>query len=120
MGKTVVLGASTNPERTSYIATLRLVNAGEEVIPLGVKQGSIAGIDIINDFPDYIENVDTLTLYLNPQRQEQYYDYIIALQPKRIIFNPGTENPVLAKLAQEKGIEAEVACTLVMLATGSY
>lgn len=119
MGKTVVLGASTNPARTSYAAIHRLSNAGEEVIPIGIKEGKVADIEIINDRPA-LEEIDTITLYLNPQRQEQYYDYILNLKPKRIIFNPGTENPTLVKLAKENGIEAEIACTLVMLATGVY
>jgi predicted CoA-binding protein len=119
MSKTVVLGASTNPARVSYSAIHRLKNHGEEVIPIGIKKGSVADIDIINDRPS-LEKVDTVTLYLNPQRQEDYYDYILSLQPRRIIFNPGTENPVLVKRAREKGIETEYACTLVMLSTGSY
>ena len=74
---------------------------------------------IQNGQPD-IEGVDTITLYMNPQRQEPLYDYIIGLNPKRIIFNPGTENPVLMKMAKDAGIEPVVACTLVMLATGEY
>ncbi|MEM1328842.1 MAG: CoA-binding protein [Bacteroidota bacterium] len=119
MSKTVVLGASTNPARVSYSAVHRLKNHGEEVIPIGIKKGSVADIDIINERPE-LEDVDTITLYLNPQRQEAYYDYILSLQPRRIIFNPGTENPTLVKKAKERGIDTEYACTLVMLATGAY
>ncbi|MEM8526335.1 MAG: CoA-binding protein [Bacteroidota bacterium] len=119
MSKTLVLGASTNPSRVSYDAVHRLKNAGEEVIPLSNKKGEIADIPILNDTPE-LEGIDTITLYLNPQRQVFYYDYILSLKPHRIIFNPGTENPELSKLAREKGIETENACTLVMLATGTY
>jgi len=119
MSKTLVLGASTNPSRVSYSAVHRLKNAGEEVIPIGNKKGAVADIPIINDTPR-LENIDTITLYLNPQRQEAYYDYMLSLNPRRIIFNPGTENVELSNLAREKGIETENACTLVMLATGAY
>ncbi|MEM0994656.1 MAG: CoA-binding protein [Bacteroidota bacterium] len=119
MSKTIVLGASTNPARVSYQAIHRLKNKGEEVVPIGIKKGSVADIPIINDRPA-VEDVDTVTLYLNPQRQLDYYDYIFSLQPKRIIFNPGTENAELSKLAREKGIASENACTLVLLATDRY
>ena len=119
MKKTLVLGASTNPSRYSNIAVNRLKNSGHEVVPVGIRQGAIAGIDILNGEPD-VEGVDTITLYLNPTRQQPYYDYILGLQPKRIIFNPGTENAELVKLAREKGIETEIACTLVLLSMGTY
>ncbi len=115
----MVLGASTNPARYSYQAVHRLVESGHEVIPIGIKKGSVAGIEIINDRP-LIKELDTITLYLNPQRQEQYYDYIISLKPKRIIFNPGTENFKLAQLAKTEGIETSNACTLVLLSIGQY
>ncbi len=117
--KTVVLGASTNPQRVSYDAIHRLTHAGHEVVPIGIKTGEVAGIAIIQGEPE-LEEVDTLTLYLNPTRQKPYYDYILGMKPNRIIFNPGTENPELAKLARENDIEVSVACTLVMLATGQY
>ncbi len=117
--KTLVLGASTKPERVSHTAVKRLKNAGHEVVPQGIRAGAVAGIDILQGQPD-VQDIDTITLYLNPQRQEEYYDYILGLKPKRIIFNPGTENPELAKLAREQGIEVEIACTLVMLSLGVY
>jgi len=119
MKKTLVLGASTNPTRYSYRATRMLTQYGHEAVPVGIKKGEIAGIEIINGTPES-NDIDTVTLYLNPARQEQYYDYILGLKPKRIIFNPGTENFELAKLAREQGIETEMACTLVMLSTGQY
>ena len=119
MKKTVVLGATPNPERYAYLATSRLKRAGHEVLPVGNKKGDIEGIHIENGTPQY-EGVDTVTLYLNPDNQKPYYDYILSLKPKRIIFNPGTENWELVRLAKEQGIETEIACTLVMLAIGNY
>jgi len=117
--KTLVLGASLKPERYSNIATNRLVKHGHEAVPIGLREGNLAGTTILTGMPA-IEEVDTVTLYLNPKRQEAYYDYILSLEPKRIIFNPGTENPELISLAQKAGIETEIACTLVMLATDVY
>lgn len=117
--KTVVLGATTNPARYSYIATTRLQNHDIEAIPIGIRVGDIKGTEIQQGMPE-LEDVHTVTLYLNPTRQEPYYDYILGLKPKRIIFNPGTENPVLAKKAREQGVETVVGCTLVMLSVGNY
>jgi predicted CoA-binding protein len=117
--KTLVLGASPKASRYSYTAVDSLVGKGHEVIAVGVREGQIRGIEIQTDLPQP-SDLHTITLYLNPKRQEQYYDYILSLAPKRIIFNPGTENPELVSLAKEKGIETENACTLVMLAIGNY
>lgn len=119
MKKTVILGATPNPERYAYLATSRLKKAGHEVLPVGNKKGDIEGIVIENGTPQY-EGVDTVTLYLNPDNQKIYYDYILSLKPKRIIFNPGAENWELVRLAKEQGIETEIACTLVMLSIGNY
>lgn len=119
MKKTLVLGASTNPARYAYLAMHKLKEARHEAIPVGIKIGIVAEELIRNDLPQ-LEDIDTVTLYLNPKRQEEYYDYILNLHPKRIIFNPGTENFVLAKLAEEKGIEVLNACTLVLLSMGKY
>jgi uncharacterized protein len=117
--KTLVLGASPDPKRYSYMATVRLKASGHEVFPVGIKKGAIQGLDIINGTP-HIDEVDTITLYLGPQNQPVYYDYIFSLNPKRIIFNPGTENPWLFSEAEQKGIEALHACTLIMLSVGNY
>lgn len=119
MKRTIVLGASPNPGRISNGAVIKLVNQGFDVIPIGNREGQIAGLDILTGMPE-ISDVHTITLYLNPKRQEQFYDYIIALKPERIIFNPGTENPELVKLAEKNGIETEYACTLVLLALDDY
>lgn len=115
----MVLGASENPARYSFLAVNRLRANGHPVIAIGNKKGQISETPIITDRPEEV-GVDTVTLYLNPVLQKQYYDYILSLQPKRIIFNPGTENEELEELAKEKGIEPIEACTLVLLSTGQY
>lgn len=117
--KTLVIGASENPERYSNIAINRLLQSGHPVVALGHKKGNVQGVEISNS-PQPFTDIDTVTLYLNPTNQNQYYDYILQLQPKRIIFNPGTENLELAKLAQSKGILTEDACTLVLLSLKEY
>lgn len=119
MKKTLVLGATPNPARYAYLATMRLKRYGHEVILLGIRDGNIEGLEIQKGKPA-IEGVDTVTLYLNAQRQRDYYDYIFSLHPRRIIFNPGAENPELLRLAKEKGIETVEGCTLVMLSIGAF
>jgi uncharacterized protein len=119
MKKTIVLGASPNPSRYSNKAVKRLISNGYEPVAIGVRKGEIDGIEIMTDTP-LVRNVHTVTLYLNPERQKPHYDYILSLKPERIIFNPGTENPELMRLADEHKIEVEVACTLVLLAVGEY
>ena len=119
MKKTLVLGASPNPERYAYLATMRLAQHGHEVIPLGTRKGEIQSIKIVQGKPEE-SDVDTVTLYLGAARQPEYYDYILSLNPKRIIFNPGAENPEFAQLARAQGIETVEGCTLVMLSIGSY
>jgi uncharacterized protein len=119
MKKTIVLGASSNPSRYSNIAIGRLLEAGHPVIAIGNKSGEAHGLAIsTSTLP--VENTDTVTLYLNPTHQQQYYNYLLSLKPKRIIFNPGTENAELQTLAEKSGIQCENACTLVLLATGQY
>lgn len=117
--KTLVLGASENPARYSNMAIKRLKSYDHEVVAVGRKAGSVSNVEIHKE-PVQDEEIETVTLYLNPQNQVPYYDYILGLQPKRIIFNPGTENIELYKLARDKGIEPIEACTLVMLGTGQY
>ena len=116
---TLVLGASPNAERYSYLATNLLHEKGFAVYPFGIKKGSIGEIEIQNEWPEN-NTIDTVTLYVGPAGQKEYYDAIIELAPRRIIFNPGTENPELQALATQKGIEAQTACTLVLLTTGQY
>lgn len=117
--KTLVLGASDNPSRYSYLAINRLQAHQHPVVAVGRKETVVNGIQVHKAHVEE-EEIDTVTLYLNPQNQVEYYDYILGLKPKRIIFNPGTENPELMKMAKEAGIEPVVACTLVMLATGQF
>ena len=117
--KTVVLGASENPSRYSYLAIKRLRAYNHPVLAVGRRSGLVGDVQI---FKDHLTEpgVDTVTLYLNPKNQVEYYDYIMNLNPKRIIFNPGTENEELIKKAKAHNIEPVIACTLVMLGTGQY
>lgn len=117
--KTLVLGATNNPSRYAYMAVMSLQRHGHEVVPVGRKKGEVGGITIENGVPE-LSDVDTVTLYLNPDNQKEWYDYIMKLKPKRIIFNPGTENPELWQMAKKNGIQTIAGCTLVMLSTGSY
>ena len=119
MKKTVVLGASDNPERYSYLAIQNLTKQNHPVIAIGRKAGMVNGVSIITNHPPEKE-VDTVTLYLNPVAQKEYYDYILSLKPKRIIFNPGAENDKLYDLAKQNNIKPMEACTLVLLSTGQY
>jgi uncharacterized protein len=117
--KTLVIGASENPQRYSFLAVQRLLSHKHPVVAMGKKEGNVLGINISKE-KEMIPGIDTVTLYLNPENQKSYYDYILNLQPKRIIFNPGTENEELETMAKNKGIETIEACTLVMLSTGQY
>ncbi len=117
--KTLVLGATTKPDRYAFKAVTMLVDHGHSVLAIGQNAGEVAGIKIqTKAIP--LKNIDTVTLYLNPLRQREYYNYIIETQPKRVIFNPGTENPEFYQLLKSNGIAVEVACTLVLLATNQY
>ena len=117
--KVLVIGASENTERYANKAVVKLLQNNYEPIPLGVKEGSINGIKIITDQP-LLKQVDTVTLYINPTIQKEYYEYVLQLKPRRIIFNPGTENAEFEKLARESGIETVEACTLVMLSIKTF
>jgi predicted CoA-binding protein len=119
--KTVVIGATTNPGRYAYLAADMLTEYQHEVVPLGIRKGVIFGKEIldIRQTP-MVTDVDTVTLYIGPQRQSEWYDYILGLKPRRIIFNPGTENDEFEQLAEERGIETIEACTLVMLRSNQY
>ncbi|HEY3406516.1 MAG TPA: CoA-binding protein [Ohtaekwangia sp.] len=119
--KTVIIGATTNPARYAYLAAQNLTAYKHEMVPVAIHSGEVFGKTILDlRTKPKIEGVDTVTLYIGPQRQTEWYDYILSLKPKRIIFNPGTENDEFEKMAEEKGIEAIEACTLVMLRTGQY
>ncbi len=117
--KTVVLGATDNPNRYAYLAIRKLRSYNHPVVAVGKREGEVGDVRIQKDHVAEPE-VDTVTLYLNPKNQVEYYDYILGLRPKRIIFNPGTENDALIQQAEENGIEPVIGCTLVMLSTGQY
>lgn len=121
MKKTVVIGASPVASRYSNLASRMLDNAGFEFVPVGIKKGEILNKSILDLREEpYIEDVHTVTLYLNPTNQKEWYSYILDLKPKRIIFNPGTENSELGEMAQKQGIDVEYACNLVLIQTGQF
>ncbi len=117
--KTLILGASANPARYSYMALNKLVANGHPVIAIGKKPGIVNNVEISTEQAP-LKDIDTVTLYLNPANQKQYYNYLLSLKPHRIIFNPGTENDELYELAKKEGINVMEACTLVLLATDQY
>ena len=116
---TLVLGASENPSRYSNIAINRLRRYDHPVVAIGKRNGMVGDIPVETETRK-IDDLDTVTLYLNPNNQKQYYQYIIDLKPKRLIFNPGTENEEFANMARKEGIQPIEACTLVLLSTGQY
>lgn len=118
---TLIVGATTNPSRYAYFAANRLKDYGVPFIPIGIKSGEVFGEKILDlrAKPD-MQNIHTITLYIGPAHQEEWIDYLISLRPKRIIFNPGTENPVFFQKARTAGIQVLQACTLVMLSTNQY
>lgn len=119
MKKTLIIGATNNPGRYANLAAHRLTAYGHDIVNVGIKSGEVAGVPI--ERAEVIHSdVDTITLYVGPQHQTEYFDYILKTKPKRIIFNPGTENAELEILAEENGIETMDACTLVLLSTGQY
>jgi predicted CoA-binding protein len=117
--KVLVYGASTNPSRYAYIATELLLQHGHEVSLVGIKKGEVLGLTIQQDQP-VLKDIDTVTLYVGPANQEGLFDYLMALVPRRVIFNPGTENPDLERALENAGIQTEEACTLVLLHTGQF
>lgn len=117
--KTLVIGASTNPERYSFKAINMLLKHEHSVVAIGQKTGVVAGVKIqTKQIP--LKNIDTVTLYVNAKNQKDYYNYLINLKPKRVIFNPGTENPEFYQLLKSNTIKTEIACTLVLLTTNQY
>ncbi|MCU0441042.1 MAG: CoA-binding protein [Bacteroidia bacterium] len=117
--KTLVLGASPNPERYGFKATAMLNEYKHAVVAFGIKKGDVNGHPIVNELPTD-SDFDTITLYLGPANQKEYYQYMVNQKPKRVVFNPGTENEELQTLLKQNGIEPVEACTLVMLRTGQY
>lgn len=117
--KTLVLGASENPERYSHMAVKKLIAAGHEVVAIGSRPGAVDTVPIQTDMPA-VTDIHTVTMYLHPDNQQDYFDYIPALKPQRVIFNPGAENEALEQLLRQAGITTIRACTLVLLNTGQF
>jgi uncharacterized protein len=117
--KTLVIGASSKPDRFSYKAVRKLKALGYEVIPVGIREGEIEGIMIQTGYPE-LTDIDTITIYINASIQPLYYDYILKLKPKRVILNPGTENEELKRLCKQNEIEIVEYCTLIMLGSDDY
>lgn len=120
MPTTVILGATTNPSRYAYRAAHQLVRSGEHILPVGIKTGEVAGVPLQRDFPTEAGRAETVTMYISPVLQPQYYDAILKLAPQRVIFNPGTENAAFASILRTAGIQVVEACTLVMLSIHQY
>lgn len=118
--KTLILGASQSPYRYSYMAANRLQSAGYDVVLVGKQKTDFSGFTIQDSWPDDLSDVDTITMYLSPENQRSYYNKIATSGAKRLIFNPGSENSELDKIAKSAGIEVVIACTLVMLSTDQY
>ena len=121
MKKTVIVGATPNTSRYAFMAAERLTGHQHKIVPIGIKKGKVFGESIlpICEYPQ-INDVDTITLYLGPRHQPEYYEYLLGLNPARIIFNPGTENKEFMAMARKRGIEVVSGCTLVMLGVGNY
>lgn len=119
MKRTLVFGASLKPYRYSNLVIHKLLRNEIETRAFGIVAGDIGDVQVMTNLNDF-QGIHTITLYLNPLRQKQYYDAIVDLRPKRVIFNPGTENPEFYKILRERGIKVEIACTLVLLATDQY
>jgi uncharacterized protein len=124
--KTVIIGATTNPARYAYLAARMLTDYNHDIVPVGIKEGAVFGKEILDIFEKppikdvHTVTLYTVTLYIGPQKQPAYYSYILGLKPKRIIFNPGTENEEFEQLAEDQGVEALEGCTLVMLRSGQF
>lgn len=119
--KTVIIGATENPGRYAYIATTMLLESGHPIVPMSIHEGEVLGekiIDLKKKMP--VEGVDTVTMYINPGHQKEWEDYILSLRPKRVIFNPGSENQVFMDRLEKAGIEPVSACTLVMIRTKQF
>lgn len=119
MGRTLVMGASLKPDRYSYLAVHQLRDSDEPVVAFGKKEGMVADVNIVNELRQY-DDIDTVTLYLNSNAQKDFYNYIVSLGPRRVIFNPGTENKEFYSILESNGIGWEEACTLVLLSTHQY
>ncbi len=121
MKKTLIAGATANPGRYAFMAAAMLNEYGHEIVPIGIRKATVLGKEILNlrEKPA-VKDIDTITLYIGPQNQPEWYEYLLSLKPRRIIFNPGTENDVFEKMAEDQHVEVVQGCTLVMLRSGQY
>ena len=119
LSKMLVLGAAENPDRYSCKAVKSLDRNGYEVVAVGFRSGFIKDIEILAGMPE-ISDVDTVLLYIGTKKQQEYYDYLVSLNPRRVIFNPGAENPELQDILKEKGIDVVKDCALIMINTGTF
>ena len=118
---TLIVGASNNPERYAFKAAQFLNRAGRPFIPISIKTGKVLGEDILDlNTRPIVKGIHTISMYLGRDKQEEWQSYLLSLEPKRIIFNPGAENATFSKKAESLGIETINACTLVMINTGQY
>ena len=117
--KTLIIGAYVNPNRHSYKVVLKLLELDIKVVPMGINQGNIAGLSIVRPFEE-LKNIHTVSIYITPVVQKKYYRYILNLQPKRVLFNPGTENSIFSQILENHNIYWENSCTLVLLSTNQY
>lgn len=117
--KTLVIGASVNPDRYSHKVVLKLLESDIKVVPMGINRGNIGGLVIVRPFEDQ-KNIHTVSIYITPVVQKKYYKYIINLEPKRVLFNPGTENPTFSHILENHNIYWENSCNLVLLSTNQY
>jgi len=121
MEKTLIVGATSDPSRYAYLAAKMLADRKIDFVPIGIKEGEVFGREIVDlRSKPALQDIHTITLYIGPANQAEWIDYLIGLKPKRIIFNPGTENPEFFKKAIDAGIQAQPACTLVLLSTGQF
>lgn len=119
MKKTMIIGATPNADRYAHKAATRLVYTGHKIVNIGIRKGEVAG-KVIEKADKIYNDIHTITLYIGSENQKGYYEYILKTKPKRLIFNPGAENPELSRMAEESGIEVTNACTLVLLATNQF
>ena len=117
--KTLIIGASTKRILYSNMAIRRLLEHGHSVIGIGTSGGNVSGVEVNHEMV-YDNDFDTVSLYIKRHIQPEYYDYIVSLNPYRVIFNPGTENPEFYEMLKDNDIQVEVACTLVLLRTNQY
>ncbi len=120
MEHVAILGASNNPSRYSYKAQIKLVDLGHVVYPISLHEKEVLGIKSYSSLLEIDQDIETVTVYINPQHVHQIVNDILNLKPQRVIFNPGSESPKEMEILEQAGINTEAACTLVLLATNQF